>query len=119
MTDTFIRPDLAQKIQQAAAERSMDVETFIEAAMQTYLRQLEQDEMQKNIATFERLLPSLQQKYGDEYIAISNDAVVDHDQSFQAIHHRIRERFGHQPVLIRQPNADERILDFRSTQEKR
>jgi len=114
MPETFIRPDLAQKIQQAAVERSMDMET--EAAMQTYLRQLEQDEPQKNIATFERLLPTLQQKYGNEYIAISNDAVVDHDQSFQAIHHRIRERFGHQPVLIRQANAGERILDFRSTQ---
>ena len=88
MPDTFIRPDLAQKIQQAAAERSMDVETFIEAAMQTYMRRLEQDELQKNIATFERLLPTLQQKYGNEYIAISNDVVVDHDQSFQAIHHR-------------------------------
>ncbi len=58
--------------------------------MQIYMHQLEQDEMQKNIATFERLLPSLQQRYGDEYIAISNDAVVDHDQSFQAIHHWIK-----------------------------
>ena len=119
MTDTIIRPDLAQKIQQAAAERSMDVETFIEAAMQNYLRQLEQDELQKNVAAFERLLPTLQQEYGDEYVAIASGAVVDHDQSFQAIHRRVRSRFGRQPVLIRQANAGERILDFRSTQGQR
>ena len=35
MTDTIIRPDLVQKLQQAAAERSMDVKTFIESAMQS------------------------------------------------------------------------------------
>lgn len=116
MTDTIIRPDLVQKLKQVAAERSMDVEEFIEAAMQTYLRQLEQEELQKNITAYAQLLPHLLKEYTNQYVAIANGEVVDHDPAFQALHRRVRVRFGRQPVLIRQINVADRILNFHSPQ---
>jgi predicted transcriptional regulator len=116
MSDTIIRPDLVQKLKQVASEQSMNVEEFIEAAIQTYLRQLEQDELQKNITAYEQLEPHLLKEYSEQYVAVAKGEVVDHDEVFQALHRRIRVRFGRQPVLIRQVSASGRILNFHSPQ---
>jgi len=54
-------------------------------------------------------------KYLGQYVAIHNDQVVDHDESFQPLHARIRHRFGRQPVLLRLVEAEpKRVLVFRS-----
>ena len=45
--------------------------------------------------------------------AIHNGKVVDHDQDFQSLHSRIRQRFGRQPVLLRRVEAEpERVWTF-------
>lgn len=53
----------------------------------------------------------LAEKYLGQYVAIHNGKVVDHDDDFQSLHSRIRQRFGGQPVLLRCVEAEpERVL---------
>ena len=109
-----IDAQLVEKLQQLAAERSMTVDQFLEEALSNYLRQGEQQEMEYNVQVFQEKLGELRQSYGDEFVAISAGAIVDHDKDFQAIHYRIRQQYGRQPVLIRQVAAPEREWAFRS-----
>ncbi len=42
----------------------------------------------------------LKDQYLGQYIAMHNGQVVDHDTNFQTLRRRIRQRFGHTPVMI-------------------
>ncbi len=93
----------------------MDVNEFLADAVRSYLRQVEQDAMQANIAAFSDQLPQLLHEFRDEYVAFFQGNLVDHDKDFQSLHSRIRQQFGRQPVLLRQVTGEsERIRTFRS-----
>ena len=64
---------------------------------------------------FRSMHAKLAEKYLGQYVAIHNREIVDHDEDFQVLHTRIRQRFGSQPVLLRLVEAEpERVLTFRS-----
>ncbi len=42
----------------------------------------------------------LKDQYLGQYIAMHDGQVVDHDTDFQTLRRRIRQRFGHTPVMI-------------------
>jgi hypothetical protein len=58
-----------------------------------------------------QLLP----EFRNEHVAFHQGKLVDHDKDFQALHRRIRQQFGRQPVLLRQVTGEaERTWTFRS-----
>ena len=115
MADIHLDAHLVHRLERLAAQRSLPLDRFLDEALTAYLRQSETQELQANIRFFQDKLVEFSQAYPGEYVAIYSNQLVDHDPDFQAIHRRIRQRFGRQPVLIRCLAADgERVLTFRS-----
>jgi len=44
--------------------------------------------------------PKVRQRYAGEYVAVKDGQVVDQDLDQRSLYLRVRERFGHSPVLI-------------------
>ncbi len=111
MSTITLSPQLIAELEQAASEQAMNPEQLLEDAVRTYLRQLERDKIKAEAEAFRQLHPELVKQYLGRYVAIHNGKVVDHDPDFQALHQRIRQRFGRQAVLLRQVTPEpERTL---------
>jgi len=115
MSTLTLSPQLVAELEQVATEQAKNPEQLLEDAVRAYLRQLERDKIRSEADAFRKLHPELVKKYLGQHVAIHNGDVVDHDQDFQTLHQRIRQRFGRQPVLLRQVTSEpERILVMRS-----
>lgn len=115
MNTIHLQPALMQQLEQAAAEQKAAPEQLVETAVRAYLRQLDRDRIRAEAEAYSALHTELTKKYVDQYVAIHNGRLVDNDKDFQAIHSRVRQRFGNQPVLIRLVETKpERELVFRS-----
>jgi predicted transcriptional regulator len=115
MASIHLDTELIKRLQAAAQERSMSVEASLDEAVRAYLRQLEAEEMKKNIAVFEAKHSELLRNYSGWFVAIHAEKVVDKDEDYLKLHRRIRQRYGYQPVLIRQVLSEsERTWIFHS-----
>ena len=115
MSTITLQPLLVEQLEQVAVQRSVEAEELIEAAVRTYLRQVERETIKAEAEAFRSMHAKLAEKYLGQYVAIHGGKVVDSDEDFQVLHGRIRQRFGHQPVLLRQVEIKpERVLTFRS-----
>ncbi len=115
MADLHIDSLLLEKLKQTAQERSMSVDEFLEKAVHNYLRQLEEDELQRNIEAYNKLHPGLVKDYYGQYVAVHAGKLVDHDADFPVLHRRVRQQFGRQPVLLRRVTQEnETVWTFRS-----
>lgn len=115
MSTVALRPQLVEQLKQIAAERAVTPEELLETTVRTYLRQIEREKIKAEAEAFRSMHAELAKKYLGQYVAIHNGKVVDHDEDFQSLHSRIRQRFGRQPVLLRRVETEpERVLVFRS-----
>ena len=115
MSTIALSPRLMEELQQVATEQAAKPEDLVEIAVQTYLRQLERDKIKREAEAFRAMHPELTKQYIGHRVATHHGQVIDHNQDFQALHDRIRQRFGHQAVLLRRVTSDpERVLMMRS-----
>ena len=115
MSTLTLQPELLERLEQAAALRSVIPEALLDAAVRTYLRQIEYERIQTEAQAFSAMHDELAKQFLGQYVAIHQGRVVDHDLDFQALHARVRQRYGRQPVLLRRVEAcPERTLTFRS-----
>jgi len=71
--------------------------------------------MLREIEAYHRLHPELRQKYKDQYVAIFQGKLVDHDSDPEALLERVLVRFPDQVVLQRKvEESPEVVLHFRS-----
>lgn len=101
MSTIALQSELMEQLEQVAASRAVVPEELLESAVRAYLRQLEREKIKAEADAFRSMHAELVEKYPRQYVAIHNGQVVDHDQDFQSLHTRIRQRFGRQPVLLR------------------
>ncbi len=112
-TTITLQPRLVEQLEQVAVQRSVEAEELIEAAVRAYLRQMEREKIKAEAEAFCSTHAELAEKYLGQYVAIHDGKVVDHDEDFQTLHSRIRQRFGHQPVLLRLVEPEpRRVLAF-------
>ncbi|MFZ4663410.1 MAG: hypothetical protein ACOYNY_40770 [Caldilineaceae bacterium] len=115
MTALTLQPKLLQQLEQVAAENTTSPDELLDAAVRTYLRQLDREKIRLEATAYRNLHSQLLLDYLGQYVAIHRGRVVDSDGNFEAIHVRVRARFGNQAILIRQvETAPERELTFRS-----
>lgn len=115
MTTLTLEPKLQQQLEQVAAEKTTSADELLDAAVRTYLRQLDREKIRLEAAAYRSLHSQLILDYLEQYVAIHRGRVVDSDVNFEALHARIREHFGNQAVLIRRVEIEpERTLTFRS-----
>jgi hypothetical protein len=115
MPNTTLQPELMKQLEQIAVEQEVKPEELLETAVRAYLRQIERETIKAEADAFRSMHAEMVREYLGQYVAVHNGQVVDHDQDFQSLHNRIRQRFGHRPVLLRRVEAEpERVLVFRS-----
>jgi hypothetical protein len=115
-----IQPQLKERLEQLASEQSTRPEKLLERLVRDYLHRAERDSIRAEIQAFHRMHDRLVEKYLEQYVAIYHGDVVDQDHDFQALHSRVRQRFGRQPVLLRRVAPDpQREWVFRSPRVER
>jgi hypothetical protein len=120
MTSENLQPTLVKQLEALAAEQTTSTEVVLEAAVRAYLREIDHKKLKAEVVTYAALHPTLVNHYLGQHVAIHHGQVVDHDPDFQALHLRVRQRFGRQPVLIRRVETQaQRELMFRSPQLER
>jgi len=120
MSTITLQPRLIEQLEQVAAHRSVEAEELVETAVRAYLRKMEREKIKAEAEAFHSMHAKLAEKYLGQYVAIHGGKVVDNDEDFQMLHSRVRQRFGRQPVLLRQVKSEpERVLTFRSPQFER
>jgi metal-responsive CopG/Arc/MetJ family transcriptional regulator len=119
MTQVTLPDEVVAKLRKAAEQEGTELSELLERAVDYYVAQTaqpaneaEDDQAQKlsweeqkrrieeEQQAFEAQHERLSREYVGEHIAMYQGQVVDHDEDGVALHRRIRERFGNQPVLI-------------------
>lgn len=115
MSIVTLQSDLAERLEETAAQREIEPNDLLDLAVRSYLRQIDRETIRAEAEAFRTMHSELIAQYLGKYVAIHRREVVDVDGDFQALHTRIRSRFGQLPVLLRQVEQEpERTLVFRS-----
>ena len=115
MSTVALESQLMERLQQAASVQDVMPDELLETALRTYLRQLDREQINAEAEAYRSMHAELMRTYLGDCVAIHDGQVVDHDRDLQALHQRIRRRFGSQPVLLRRVEAEpDRVLTFRS-----
>jgi hypothetical protein len=100
MSTVIIEPELYKRVVQAAQETDSTPEIIMSEATKRYLWELHRRKISEESQLYQKLHTQLQSKYLNQFIAMLNGQVVDHDRDFQALHHRVRQNYQHQAVMI-------------------
>lgn len=110
-------------LRQAAERRSQPLEDVVEDALYAFLQPSTFSEagagndssapasdwrrakIHVEAETWRSLLPAVRRSYGDNFVAVHNGQVVDHDSDHLTLYRRIRASFGDVPVLITPASA--------------
>jgi hypothetical protein len=80
-----------------------------------YIAQLRQEKICAEAISFEAQHEALIRQYPNQYVAMHQGEVIDHDPDLRILHLRIFARMGHTPVLLKQVlQAPKQELTFRS-----
>lgn len=64
-----------------------------------------EDRFRRNQAYFEQRKQDLQTQYGDHFIAVWEEGVIDHDADRSRLAERVYKQLGSVPIYIDQPSA--------------
>ena len=110
-----LKRDLAEQISSLAGQSQANAEAFVDKALRAYLTQFRREKIRAETKAFNQQHDKLLAKYSDQYVAVHNGQVIDHDQDLRNLHLRIFNRLGHVPVLLKKvTNEPDRELVFRS-----
>lgn len=91
---------LVQEVQEVAAQEGRDAEDFVTEAVRVHLAQYRQKRILAETEAWYQLSVETRTSYHGQYVALANGQIVDSDQDQSRLYFRVRERYGHQPVLI-------------------
>lgn len=91
-----------------AAERGITLTDFVIEAVDAAVEadvadtpdERAEPDLESDQAWYEAHRPELEQRYPDQYVAIVDGEVVDHDAEFAALAERVHARFGRRHVLM-------------------
>ena len=101
-TQVSLDADLVESLQQIAAEQGLTLDQVISDLARQYLRQARRAKLQREAEAYQALYVDLKSKYLGQHVAIHDGNLVDHDADPVVLVRRVRQRFGHAPILIRQ-----------------
>lgn len=93
-------PLLVQRITQLARTQERPPEDVVETAVRSYLESLEEHAIHRETEAFWKQHDQLLVLYPNQYVALRNGVVVDHDSDVSCLERRVRDRYGMAPVLI-------------------
>jgi hypothetical protein len=105
MAEIILGEPLASQLRAEAEAQGLAIEDLIAAALRHYRFQAQRAKLGAE-ATWWRGLPApTRLPYSDEYVAVHDQQVVDHDRDEATLRQRIRRRFGKTAVLITPGNG--------------
>ena len=113
---------LTREAKAEAARRGMSLTAFTKEALATALRQRTArtnqsdgiEAIRPDLKWFEANRQRLLQRYPNEYVAILNRKVVDHDREFAGLAQRVFAKYGVRSIAMPQVTAQERVVHLRS-----
>jgi hypothetical protein len=100
MPTIAVETELFNRIEQAAKERKANVNEMLDKAIRQYLWDLDRRKISMESQIYRQKHTELKKQYLGQYIAMYEGQVVDHDSNFATLHQRVRQQFGHTPVMI-------------------
>jgi hypothetical protein len=100
MSTVAVEPGLYKRVEEAAVEHKASVDEILNEAIRRYLWELDRRKISEESEIFHRRHAELKAQYLNQYIAMHNGQVVDHDADFSTLRQRVHQRFGHTPVMI-------------------
>jgi len=100
MPTVIVEPELYKRVEEASLENEVSIGEILAEAVRRYLWELDRRKISEETSIYRQRHAELKAQYLDQYIAMHNGQVVDHDTDFQTLHQRIRQRFKHTPVMI-------------------
>ena len=128
MLTVTLKPDLAEQITHLAGSKN-SIDAFIDQALRTYLTRVPQRarlprvpagisreaKIRAERKAFERQHATLLANYANQYVALHNGQVIDHDPDLRTLHLRVFAQLGRTTVLLKKVTKEpERELVFRS-----
>lgn len=100
MSDLILSEPLASQIRREAAAQGVNADTLIKEALRHYHFKIQKEKIFAESSWWQSCSPETRAPYGEEYVAIHNQQVVDHDPDVEALRQRVRARYGKTAILI-------------------
>ncbi len=97
-----LRTDLLQQLEISALMHSKDLNEIVNDAIESYLREQQQQQLDQEIAAYEGMHSSLVKTHSGKWVAVHQQKLVDHDEDRIRLYRRIKAKYNQTPVLIRQ-----------------
>jgi len=110
-----LNPKTLADVAEMAVQYGLEADELVENALKIYRRRLEEIKIETEKQQFLVQHDRLKEIYPGQFIAMHQGQVIDHDQEFEPLHRRIRQKYGREAILIRQVEAEpDRPLMMRS-----
>ncbi len=100
MTVVDLSPRLFEQMRWIARWQKVTADELAARALSSYLDRLEWEKLQAEMDAFQGQLPALAAQYQDEYVAMHEGQVIDHDPDLRTLHSRVYAVMGSVPVLL-------------------
>ena len=101
-----LNPPLLEQIQGIAQWQRVSTDELTARALSSYLDRLEWEKLQSEMDAFQAQLPALLAAYPDQYVAIHEGRVIDHDTDLRTLHSRVYASMGAVPILLQKVTRD-------------
>ena len=105
-----LSPDLLAAVSELAEQSEVDAQELVNRAVRDYLDRVAEEKILAETKAFRAMQADLLERYSDQYVAIHNGQVIDHDADLRTLHLRVYSRLGRTPVLLkrvtREPERD-------------
>jgi hypothetical protein len=110
-----VNEETLRQLRKVADEKGNTIEVLAEKVLRQFLRQEAQQKMQREVDAFRAMHANLLSQYSNQYVAIYQAQVIDHDPDQLALFLRVDEQYPNEPVLIRQVRPEvETVYTIRS-----
>jgi hypothetical protein len=99
-SDLILSESLASQIRREAAAQGVNVDTLLKEALRHYRFKVQKEKISTESAWWWSLPPEVRASYGNEYVAVHNQQVVDHDPVEETLRQRVRTRYVKTAILI-------------------
>ena len=105
----------SRQLQQVATQRAAEVSALAEQIIRDFLREEAQKKMGREMEAFRAMHAKLLTRHKDEYVAVHQKQVIDHDSDQLALFLRVDEQYPDVPILIKQVRKEvEEVVTIRS-----
>ncbi len=102
METIILQTDLYEELAKNASQVTKTINDLVNEAVAYYLREQQRLKLNREILAYEQHHPELKQNYLGQWVAMHEQKLIDHDHDGLALYRRIRAKYGHISVLIRQ-----------------